>query len=117
MQWRSAREASFVPFLGRFPRFSRQRMSAGSRKGTGFSGTMGHQMEPVPRAKKSHRLMDFKNLRWASVGTAFALFAAVDLLVLLLTPVSERGVALVPPTVAGVVVLLTLPSLLALFER
>lgn len=61
--------------------------------------------------------MSSNSLRWASIGAAFALFAAVDLLVLLFTPASERGVALIPPTVAGVVVLVTLPSLLRLFEK
>ncbi len=61
--------------------------------------------------------MNFKNLRWAPVGAAFALFAAVDLLVLFLTPGPNRGIALLPPTLAGLVVLLTLPSLLALFDK
>jgi serine phosphatase RsbU (regulator of sigma subunit) len=61
--------------------------------------------------------MESNHLRWASVGAAFALFAAVDLLVLLLTPAPERGMALLPPTLAGLVVLVTLPSLLNLLEK
>lgn len=61
--------------------------------------------------------MDFKDLRWASVGAAFALFAVVNLLILLITPGSKGLSALIPPAVSFVVVLLTLPKLVALFER
>ena len=62
--------------------------------------------------------MDQKNLRWAAIGTAFALFAAVDLLILLLTPAQERGISLwLPPAISGLVVLITLPSLLQIFEK
>jgi serine phosphatase RsbU (regulator of sigma subunit) len=60
--------------------------------------------------------MDQKNLGWAAVGAAFALFAAVDLLVLLVYNASGGLAAIVPPTVAGVVVLVTLPSLLSLYQ-
>jgi serine phosphatase RsbU (regulator of sigma subunit) len=61
--------------------------------------------------------MDNAKLRLAALGIAFALFGAVDLLVLLLTPAPQRGAALVPPLVAACVVIVALPALLSLFER
>jgi hypothetical protein len=66
--------------------------------------------------------MDLRNSRWAPIGAAFLLFAVVDLLLLLVFP-PPKGTngaywpVLLPPVLAGAVVLVTLPALLGLFER
>lgn len=66
--------------------------------------------------------MNFRHLRWAPFSAAFLLFALVDLLLLFALPWPEgvpRPIVLmlVPPLLSGIVVLMTLPSFLTLFER
>ncbi len=62
-------------------------------------------------------LRDTRRIQIAAVGLSFALFSAFDLLILLLTPANERGAALIPPVISGVIALVTLPFLLSLFEK
>ena len=68
----------------------------------------------------ARRLAD---LKWAPHSAAFLLFALFDLVCLLLVPSPAARTAdiwflvLLPPVLSGILVLLTLPSLLRLFER
>ena len=62
-------------------------------------------------------LRDTRRIQIAAVGLSFALFSAFDLLILFVTPASERGTALIPPVISGVIALVTLPFLLSLFEK
>ncbi|MBC8142346.1 MAG: serine/threonine-protein phosphatase [Armatimonadetes bacterium] len=62
-------------------------------------------------------LRDTRRIQIAAIGISLALFSAFDLLILLVTPASERGTALIPPIISGVIALVTLPFLLSLFEK
>ncbi|MBC7808190.1 MAG: serine/threonine-protein phosphatase [Akkermansiaceae bacterium] len=62
-------------------------------------------------------IRDTRRIQFAAVGLAFAMFGAIDLLILFLTPGQERGAALLPPILSGVVVIAVLPFLLSLFEQ
>ena len=64
-----------------------------------------------------NQIRDTRRIQFAAVGLAFALFGAIDLLVLIFVPAPTRGAALLPPLFSGVIVLATLPVLLGLFER
>lgn len=48
---------------------------------------------------------------------AVILFGIVDLLVLLFTPASLRGAALIPPFISGIVAIVLLPFVMTFFER
>ncbi len=60
-------------------------------------------------------IRDTRRIQFAAVGLAFAVFGAIDLLILFLTPGQERGAALLPPVISGIVVIAILPFLLSLF--
>ncbi len=62
-------------------------------------------------------IQDTRRIQVAAVGLAFALFGAIDLIIVFLTPTQERGAALLAPIFAGIIVLITLPFLLSLFEK
>lgn len=62
-------------------------------------------------------IRDTRRIQFAAVGLAFVVFGAVDLLILFLTPGPERGAALLPPILSGIVVIAILPFLLSLFEQ
>ena len=62
-------------------------------------------------------IRDTRLIQFVAVGLAFAVFGAIDLLILFLTPGQERGTALLPPVISGIVVIAILPCLLSLFEQ
>lgn len=62
-------------------------------------------------------IRDTRRIQFAAVGLAFAVFGGIDLLILFLTPGQERGAALLPPILSGIVVIAVLPFLLSLFEQ
>lgn len=56
--------------------------------------------------------------RWLAIGVAIILFGAIDLVALFLTPSADRrGLNMIPPIAAAVVMLIVLPYVLALFQR
>ena len=62
-------------------------------------------------------IRDTRRIQVAAVGLSFALFSAIDLLILFITPAPERGAVLLPPLLSSVIALVTLPFLLSLFEK
>lgn len=62
-------------------------------------------------------IRDTRRIQFAAVGIAFAVFSAIYLLVLFLTPSQNRGAALLPALLSGVAVIVILPFLLSVFEQ
>ncbi len=62
-------------------------------------------------------LKDTRRIQLAAVALACALFGAIDLVVVFLTPGVPREPALLPPVLSAVIVMIALPFLLRLFER
>lgn len=62
--------------------------------------------------------MDSVKLRWTTLSLAVVLFGAVDLVMLLLMPAPQRTrEAFIPPFLAGIVVIILIPSLVTFLER